>query len=298
MRVLAQYARRRPLAGLQAFAGFFRTPKAGGAMAAAPGLGPEQEQEQEQPPGWGSVTIRTMDLHEHARALLASRATAEPNVAGPCVALCGVVNPLNIGSTYRLMACLGFLTLRRIAGESEHSAAVTLGHAPSKQKLRSTSKSCERHVHTHPPMALPDFLAELQRCDGGGGGGGGCGSAEGGGSDSDNGGVGVGGGEGQPPRAAPLLLPARPPIVAIETASGAVDIHGFRWPRECTIMVGGESDGIPASVVQRLRPGYDHLVIIPMCGLHKSLNVATALAMALFSYRGQHPGGGVHAAVV
>ena len=48
---------------------------------------------------------------------------------------------------------------------------------------------------------------------------------------------------------------------------------------------------MPATqVIQRLRPGFDALVIIPMAGPHKSLNVATALAMAMFSYRSQWPG--------
>ena len=229
---------------------------ASSAIRSAAGLG--------EPTGsFGNVTIKTRELHHVTGApaapladVTAAGAAAEAAVVGPCVALCGVVNPVNIGSTYRLMACMGFRTLRRIAGASDLSAVQTLGHAPSKQKLRSTSKSCERHVDTHSPMALDEFLSELRQSD-----------------------------------SSSTELPNRLPIVAIETASGAVDIHSFSWPRDCTLMVGGESDGIPVSLVQELRPGYDHLVIIPMCGPHKSLNVATALAMAMFSYRGQHPGG-------
>ena len=82
----------------------------------------------------------------------------------------------------------------------------------------------------------------------------------------------------------------RPPIVAIETASGAHDIHHFQWPQCCQIMVGAEGTGIPVAVIDCLRPGFDSLVIIPMVGPHKSLNVAMSLGMSLFSYRAQFPG--------
>jgi tRNA G18 (ribose-2'-O)-methylase SpoU len=221
-----------------------------------------------EPASFGRVTVTTRDFHHHqpgaaggaqpgrgtAGIVVDECAAAEAVAApGPCVIACGVVSPVNIGSTYRLMACLDFRSLRRVAGDTAASATQTM-QTPNKQKLRSTSKSCEAHVQTADPMALPDFLDELRRGNGAPG------------------------------------TPDRLPIVAIETASGAVDIHSFAWPAQCSIMVGGESDGIPPSVVELLRPGHDHLVVIPMPGPHKSLNVATALAMALFSYRGQHPG--------
>ena len=82
----------------------------------------------------------------------------------------------------------------------------------------------------------------------------------------------------------------RPPIVAIETASSAVNIHTFRWPEHCSIMVGNEGTGIPTKVVKKLHFGYDKLVIIPMPGPHKSLNVAMSLGMAVFDYRKSWPG--------
>ena len=55
-------------------------------------------------------------------------------------------------------------------------------------------------------------------------------------------------------------------------------------------MVGAEGTGIPVAVIDCLRPGFDHLVIIPMPGPHKSLNVAMSMGMSLFSYRAQWPG--------
>lgn len=84
--------------------------------------------------------------------------------------------------------------------------------------------------------------------------------------------------------------PVRPPIVAIETASNAESIVGFDWPEKCSIMVGSEGTGIPNKIIRKLRPGFDRLVIIPMMGPHKSLNVSHALGIALFDYRRQWPG--------
>merc|ERR1712194_374128 len=81
----------------------------------------------------------------------------------------------------------------------------------------------------------------------------------------------------------------RPPIVAIETASNAESLFSFCWPERCSIMVGSEGTGIPGKIVRRLRQGYDRMVIIPMPGPHKSLNVSHALGMALFDYRRQWP---------
>lgn len=82
----------------------------------------------------------------------------------------------------------------------------------------------------------------------------------------------------------------RPPVVAIETATDAQSLCTFEFPESCAIMVGSESHGIQASVVRALRPGFDSFVVIPMCGPHVSLNVATALGMALYEYRRQWPG--------
>ena len=124
------------------------------------------------------------------------------------------------------------------------------GDQSGRAALRATARGCEAHTRCHPARSLSDYVAHL--------------TAHGPGE--------------------------RLPIVAVETATGAQDMHSFEWPRECQIMVGGESCGIPSPIISHLRPGFDSLVVIPMPGPHKSLNVAAALGMALFSYRGQWPG--------
>jgi tRNA G18 (ribose-2'-O)-methylase SpoU len=81
----------------------------------------------------------------------------------------------------------------------------------------------------------------------------------------------------------------RAPVVAIETAEFAESMHTFKFPETCAIMVGNEGLGLRPAVVHALRPGFDSFVVIPMCGPHISLNVATALGCALYEYRRQWP---------
>jgi tRNA G18 (ribose-2'-O)-methylase SpoU len=84
-------------------------------------------------------------------------------------------------------------------------------------------------------------------------------------------------------------LPSRPPIVAIETATNAVDITSFQFPKVCTIMVGSEGSGISPKILRSMVDGYDSFVVIPMHGQHHSLNVAMATGIALYEYRRQWP---------
>ena len=83
----------------------------------------------------------------------------------------------------------------------------------------------------------------------------------------------------------------RPPLVVVETAAGAVSLHGFAFPARCSIVVGSEDRGVDRALLQGLRPGYDSIVFVPMPGHHTSLNVATALGIVLFEYRRQWPEG-------
>lgn len=83
---------------------------------------------------------------------------------------------------------------------------------------------------------------------------------------------------------------ALPPIVGLETSLGSVDLREARWPKECALMVGSESHGLPDEALALCQSA----VHIPVCGPLKSLNVSHALAIALFdaSYRGtDQPGG-------
>ena len=88
-----------------------------------------------------------------------------------------------------------------------------------------------------------------------------------------------------------LAEDGRRPVVALETASDAVSLPHFAFPERCAILVGGEGCGIRRRVASALRPELgDAFVIIPMAGPHRSLNVATALAIAAYEYRRQWPG--------
>ena len=64
------------------------------------------------------------------------------------------------------------------------------------------------------------------------------------------------------------------PIVVVETASGAADIHAFAFPERCDVLVGGETRGVHPSILAALRPGIDSTVYIPMQGFSKSMSEA------------------------
>lgn len=74
------------------------------------------------------------------------------------------------------------------------------------------------------------------------------------------------------------------PIVGVETTQRSVDLREAPWPRECALMVGSESYGLPDEALALCQS----TVHIPLCGPLKSLNVSHALAIALFdaTYRG------------
>ena len=82
----------------------------------------------------------------------------------------------------------------------------------------------------------------------------------------------------------------RRPVVALETASDATPLPDVAFPERCAILVGGEGCGIRRRVASALQPeAGDAFAIIPMAGPHRSLNVATSLAIALYEYRRQWP---------
>ena len=80
-------------------------------------------------------------------------------------------------------------------------------------------------------------------------------------------------------------------MIALETARGAVSLCEFSFPEHCEIMVGAEDSGISAEVIEALQPERgDAVVYVPLPGVYHSLNVATALSVALYEYRRQWPG--------
>lgn len=67
-------------------------------------------------------------------------------------------------------------------------------------------------------------------------------------------------------------------IVGLETSQESVDLRDARWPRDCALMVGSESFGLPDEALALCQ----FAINIPICGPLKSLNVSHALSIALF----------------
>lgn len=82
-----------------------------------------------------------------------------------------------------------------------------------------------------------------------------------------------------------------PPVIVLEAIAGAVSIYNFKFPKECEIMVGSENKGVTKEILKNLRRGVDAVVFVPMVGhaAHRSLNVASAMTIALYEYRRQWP---------
>ena len=78
------------------------------------------------------------------------------------------------------------------------------------------------------------------------------------------------------------LRAAGVPCVALETVSGAPSVGAFEWPLPCALVVGNERFGLDPDVVQAC----DAAVRIPLAGRKNSLNVVSALAVALFAATG------------
>jgi tRNA G18 (ribose-2'-O)-methylase SpoU len=66
--------------------------------------------------------------------------------------------------------------------------------------------------------------------------------------------------------------------VAIETVEDAIDLFDWRPRFPVLVVFGHEVDGLPADIVQRC----DTRVRIPMVGMKRSLNVATAGGVVLY----------------
>jgi tRNA G18 (ribose-2'-O)-methylase SpoU len=77
------------------------------------------------------------------------------------------------------------------------------------------------------------------------------------------------------------LRTAGVPCVALETVADAPSVGAFEWPLPCALVVGNERFGLDPDVVQAC----DAVVRIPLAGRKNSLNVVSALAVALFAIR-------------
>ena len=73
-------------------------------------------------------------------------------------------------------------------------------------------------------------------------------------------------------------------FVALETSPSAIDIRDFKWPLNCTMLIGEENGGLTPYLLDRA----DYVVRIPMYGAVRSLNAAAASAVAMYAYIEQH----------
>ncbi|MBI3913821.1 MAG: TrmH family RNA methyltransferase [Chloroflexi bacterium] len=74
------------------------------------------------------------------------------------------------------------------------------------------------------------------------------------------------------------------PLIALELTNDSTSIFATQLPAPCSVVIGNESHGIPATLLLRCQTA----VHIPMYGVNGSMNVTHALAIALFEWRRQH----------
>lgn len=67
-------------------------------------------------------------------------------------------------------------------------------------------------------------------------------------------------------------------IVALEQAKNSLELHHYRAPDKCLLMLGEELNGIEADLLALV----DDVVEIKMCGQKESFNVAVATGIALY----------------
>jgi 23S rRNA (guanosine2251-2'-O)-methyltransferase len=71
-----------------------------------------------------------------------------------------------------------------------------------------------------------------------------------------------------------------PELVALEITTTSTNIYTALLPKEMTLVIGGERHGIPEPVLKLCAAA----VHLPMFGLNSSMNVATALGIALYEW--------------
>jgi len=180
------------------------------------------------------------------------------------VVACGVDDPQNIGSIYRLMSCFGVTSKLVLIHPDRGQRRDVCGHGGSvddvgpdtpgflelphiAKKVASTAVGTQTLTGPASAMSLSEFLAMD--------------SAE------------------------------TSPLVVLETATGAVNIRSFSFPRRCRIVVGSEGNGVSKGLLAALQVEErgDAILFVPLPGPHPSLNVASALCCALYEYRRHWP---------
>lgn len=75
--------------------------------------------------------------------------------------------------------------------------------------------------------------------------------------------------------------PALAPLIALEITDSSQNLFATDLPRDCTLLIGSESDGLPPSALAACVLA----VHIPMLGVNGSMNVTQAAAVAVYEHR-------------
>lgn len=69
-------------------------------------------------------------------------------------------------------------------------------------------------------------------------------------------------------------------LVALDNGPGSVSVWDFQWPEKTALVAGNEVEGVSPELLERCRGR----VNIPMLGYKRSLNVTTALGIAIYDW--------------
>jgi tRNA G18 (ribose-2'-O)-methylase SpoU len=78
------------------------------------------------------------------------------------------------------------------------------------------------------------------------------------------------------------------PLIAVDVVPGAVPIEQHQLPGRCVLIFGQEGPGLTPSALELA----DEVLFISQHGSTRSINVAAAAAIAMFSWQLQHGGRG------
>jgi len=76
-------------------------------------------------------------------------------------------------------------------------------------------------------------------------------------------------------------------LVGLEQTTNSNNLHDFKFPHKCVLVVGAEREGLSQDCLDCL----DYTVEIPVWGLPYSYNVASATSLAVYEYCRQYPEG-------
>lgn len=73
-------------------------------------------------------------------------------------------------------------------------------------------------------------------------------------------------------------------VVALDNGPGASALWDFEWPLKTALVAGNEVEGVSPEVLEQCH----RRVCLPMFGYKRSLNVTTALGIAIYDYLRRH----------